>query len=200
MDQIEAGVQGLSVGKKKRSARAYHDLGPAVADAPSGIPPMANGSFSQLGNIPNAANPNVPIPPSSTMAAGPSTVMGGNPIPQFAADKSSPLAQSNGYTVDADTNGSISSRRYNHQFEYFGPNQDGTIHSKPFLTFENVVPPTAGTQFQACDQGTASAKFMRSTMYIIPESEQLRKASKLPVSVTITPLLPYWIQKILFRL
>ncbi|CUM63742.1 uncharacterized protein PRCAT00001326001 [Priceomyces carsonii] len=80
------------------------------------------------------------------------------------------------------------SYRYMEQFQYLTPKKDGTLPS--FFTFENAAPPTAGTQFHSVDQGTASSKFIRSSMYFVPESETLRKATKLPMSVTIRPFAP----------
>lgn len=80
---------------------------------------------------------------------------------------------------------SVANKRYNDQTAYLSSDQ-----LKPFLTFQNAVAPTAGTQYVTVDQGTASAKFMRSTMYNIPENDQLRQASKLPVAVTIRPFAP----------
>lgn len=59
-----------------------------------------------------------------------------------------------------------------------------------FLTFSNVAPPDPTTPFHAVDQGTASSKFIRSSMYYVPETEQLRAATKLPVAVTIRPFAP----------
>ncbi|EGV60069.1 beta-sandwich domain of Sec23/24 [Yamadazyma tenuis ATCC 10573] len=85
---------------------------------------------------------------------------------------------------------SVSFQRHRDQLEYMAPTEDGSVVCKSFLTFENVVSPTAGTQFQTVDQGTASSRFIRSTMYNIPETEQLRSASKLPVAVTVRPFAP----------
>lgn len=81
---------------------------------------------------------------------------------------------------------SVPHKRFRDQQEY----ADVGSHTKSFYTFQNVVPPEAGTQFHCVDQGTASAKFMRPSMYNVPESETLRKASKLPLAVTIRPFAP----------
>ncbi|CAK9440565.1 uncharacterized protein LODBEIA_P46200 [Lodderomyces beijingensis] len=83
---------------------------------------------------------------------------------------------------------SIQATRYANQQEYDTPDAEGSY--KSFLTFSNTVPPEAGTQFHVTDQGTASSKFIRSTMYYVPESEKLRSATKLPLAVTIRPFAP----------
>lgn len=83
---------------------------------------------------------------------------------------------------------SVSEARYKAQLEYLTPNNEGTFAS--FLTFTNVIPPLAGTQYHSVDQGTASAKFIRPTLYNVPETEQLRAATKLPMAVTVRPFAP----------
>ncbi|KAK6198172.1 sec-24-like membrane protein [Scheffersomyces amazonensis] len=83
---------------------------------------------------------------------------------------------------------SLQDFRYYTQLEYSTPQDDGSY--KTFLTFQNVTPPEAGTRYIAIDQGSASPKYIRSSMYYMPESEVLRSASKLPVSVTIRPFAP----------
>lgn len=64
------------------------------------------------------------------------------------------------------------------------------IGFKLFLSFQNIVPPIAGTQYHAIDQGTATPKHMRATMYNVPETENLRKATRLPMAVTVRPFAP----------
>ncbi|KAG7664662.1 SFB3 [[Candida] subhashii] len=83
---------------------------------------------------------------------------------------------------------SLQLHRYQDQKKYITPDEEGNL--KPFLTFSETIPPEAGTQFQAIDQGTASSKFMRSTMYYVPESEPVRAATKLPLAITIRPFAP----------
>lgn len=83
---------------------------------------------------------------------------------------------------------SIQETRYQSQKEFDTPDAEGNY--KSFLTFSNTVPPEVGTQYHVTDQGTASPKFIRSSMYYIPESEKLRMATKLPVSITVHPFAP----------
>lgn len=83
---------------------------------------------------------------------------------------------------------SLQEQRYNTQHEFLVPDVSGNYTS--FNTFVDISPPDAGTQFHTIDQGNALSKFMRSTLYYVPESEQLRLATKLPISVTVRPFAP----------
>lgn len=88
---------------------------------------------------------------------------------------------------------SLCGARHKCQEEYYTPQYDAegsNLGFKSFLSFQNIVPPIAGTQYHAVDQGTATPKHMRATMYNVPESEQLRKSTKLPMAVTIRPFAP----------
>ncbi|KAG7833228.1 hypothetical protein KL943_004093 [Ogataea angusta] len=64
---------------------------------------------------------------------------------------------------------------------------DYTYKDSDFLTFENVSPPLAGTQYTAVDQGNASPKFARMTLYSVPSSEKLRQQTKIPLGLVLTP-------------
>lgn len=88
---------------------------------------------------------------------------------------------------------SLSHARYILNMEYSSPVFDEATQSeqyKAFLSFQNIVPPVAGTQYHAVDQGTSTPKHMRCTMYNVPESEALRKGTRLPLAVTIRPFAP----------
>lgn len=88
---------------------------------------------------------------------------------------------------------SLCAARFQSQNEYATAEEDpsGTGSAfRSFLSFQNIVPPIAGTQYHAVDQGTATPKHMRATMYNVPESEQLRRATKLPMAVTVRPFAP----------
>lgn len=88
---------------------------------------------------------------------------------------------------------SLLAARSAHHSDYTAPHMaaDGTpLGLRQFLSFQNVLPPAAGTQYQAVDQGTATPKHMRSTMYNVPETEALRRQTHLPVAVTIRPFAP----------
>lgn len=83
---------------------------------------------------------------------------------------------------------SLQEQRYNVQRKYAVPDDSGNYTS--FKTFVDISPPDAGTQFHSIDQGNSLSKFMRSSLYYIPESEQLRLATKLPIAVTVRPFAP----------
>lgn len=87
---------------------------------------------------------------------------------------------------------SLAESRFLAQEEYYTQYEDanGEPFYKQFLSFQNVLPPPAGTIYPAVDQGTCSPKFMRSTMYNVPEDENLRLATKLPLAVTVRPFAP----------
>lgn len=88
---------------------------------------------------------------------------------------------------------SLAAARYACQAEFCMPlyaDSGEPLGYKTFMSFQNVVPPMAGTQYRAVDQGTAIPKFIRSTMYNIPESENLRRGTKLPVAITVRPFAP----------
>lgn len=175
---------------KKRSVRAYHtDFSPSISGTSTpvdsvpfntGVPP----SYSNGSSTPASYNGSNTMTASYNGTAnalnGVNGTSGGN-LNANGADFST--------TEALGENLSVCNRRFNDQWEYMTP-YEGDVACKQFLTFQNVVSPTAGTQFQTVDQGTAAAKFMRSTMYNIPETDQLRQASKLPVAVTIRPFAP----------
>ncbi|KAK0414853.1 hypothetical protein QR680_011641 [Steinernema hermaphroditum] len=49
------------------------------------------------------------------------------------------------------------------------------------------VPPLVTTTFTALDQGNCNPKFMRSTLYTVPENKDILNRLHIPFSVTITP-------------
>lgn len=165
--------------KKKRAQRAFHqDLQNTMLEAdpmPESYPTNGNTQFSPL--IPHGQQLLSPYPGNDYIPNN----FDSNTIPQEPISIPQDMTHTN--TINHDL--SISEFRYANQQEYASPS-----HSKSFLTFVNVKPPDAATQFHSVDQGTASSKFMRSSFYQVPESEQLRASSKLPVSVTIRPFAP----------
>ena len=65
---------------------------------------------------------------------------------------------------------------------------DRAARSGQFLTGERgLVPPLVTTDFTVVDQGNASPRFMRSTMYNVPVSGDMLKTAHLPFAVTLTP-------------
>ncbi|KAK6458594.1 sec-24-like membrane protein [Scheffersomyces xylosifermentans] len=212
-EDLSSNIDNLSISspartkKKKRPARAFHTEFAVGAD--SGLPPPKQSPIQPLNfnqpnqynqpPIPNSTQPNqYPQANQFVQNYGATNSYNNSPSP-FPAQRSHfdpPGPNSvNQPTVLQDMNQvsqenhdlSLQQHRYNNQAEYL-PAENGEYRS--FLTFQNVSPPDATTQFHAIDQGTASSKFIRSSMYYVPESEQLRQATKLPVSVTIRPFAP----------
>lgn len=149
--------------RKKRSARAFH------TDFSTGTEP----AYPTPGSAPMLPPAHTALPALSVLAVA-SPGVGAVPTTQHAQLPQNDL--------------SIQANRYLHQQEYMTSADLQPYQS--FYTFHNVVPPAAGTQMHAVDQGTASGKYIRSTMYNVPESEHLRAATKLPVAVTIRPFAP----------
>ncbi|KAI5964770.1 SFB3 [Candida pseudojiufengensis] len=96
--------------------------------------------------------------------------------------------QQNNISQSTSTVPSLSDHRYSEQLIYSIPDDQGNY--KSFETFSQTVPPDSTIQFHSTDQGTASSKFIRSTMYYVPETEKLRSTTKLPMAVTIRPFAP----------
>ncbi|XP_022110679.1 protein transport protein Sec24C-like isoform X2 [Acanthaster planci] len=60
--------------------------------------------------------------------------------------------------------------------------------NQQFITnVRGQVPPLVTTDFQVVDQGNCSPRFMRSTMYNIPCSQDMIKQSQVPVGIVISP-------------
>uniref|UniRef100_A0A915ETP9 Protein transport protein Sec24C n=1 Tax=Ditylenchus dipsaci TaxID=166011 RepID=A0A915ETP9_9BILA len=49
------------------------------------------------------------------------------------------------------------------------------------------LPPLVSTEFVAQDQGNSNPKFMRSSLYAVPQTQDMVKSSCLPLSLSITP-------------
>ena len=49
------------------------------------------------------------------------------------------------------------------------------------------VPPLVTTEFTVADQGHASPRFLRSTMYSVPATNDMLKQSHLPFVINISP-------------
>ncbi|TID29028.1 hypothetical protein CANINC_002176 [Pichia inconspicua] len=60
-----------------------------------------------------------------------------------------------------------------------------------FLSFEHVSAPPAGTQYHAIDQANAIPHFFKTTMYSVPESEELRAKTKIPLAIVLRPFAEY---------
>ncbi|OBA23243.1 beta-sandwich domain of Sec23/24 [Metschnikowia bicuspidata var. bicuspidata NRRL YB-4993] len=193
--------------RKKRPQRAFHDTQFALPHAPFAAPaqPFALPSLFSAGSVSPGASPLpffTPVQPSTPLfpqgahvpaqAFSPAAV--GGPAaaltPAMAALSVSQLPE----TASPQPPGlSLSSARHAQQHEFCTPlaaENGASLGYKQFLSFQNIVPPIAGTQYHAVDQGTATPRHMRTTFYNVPELEALRRATRLPVAVTVRPFAP----------
>ncbi|KAL2917952.1 COPII coat Sec23p-Sfb3p heterodimer component [Polyrhizophydium stewartii] len=58
----------------------------------------------------------------------------------------------------------------------------------PYVTMSRTVPPLAASRFTVFDNGNCSPKFIRSTLYNIPATEDMLNTSQLPFGLVIQPL------------
>jgi protein transport protein SEC24 len=56
-----------------------------------------------------------------------------------------------------------------------------------FLTCSRALVPLATTDFVAVDQGNSSPRFIRLTTYVLPASDDIASASKIPMGLVIQP-------------
>lgn len=210
-NDIAAGVQNLALDgrRKKRPQRAYHDLNQQAASWTT--PSVPQQQFAQLPLPPLQFQPQPPsyqlqtanqfVQPEQSYPGvnnfQPQGFTGhqhpGAPHPANELAHDTPFDLLRAQAPPADSNLSLGKARHDMEREYttllYDP-QGQNIGTKPFLSFENIVPPFAGTQYFAVDQSTATPKHMRSTFYNVPELEDLRKATRLPMAVTIRPFAP----------
>lgn len=200
LDQLTNGVQNLGLAdqqqqqqiggqapvhsKKKRPARAYHNLNtaPGAAAAASQFQasnPQAFGNSAAL-QQPLQTPLGYPSPAASSLAGTPSAFtpdVSGIPS-QFAQAPIAPVP-----TNGQDASGSLS-------VPYQRKLQEAEYATNTFKSFENVLPPTSTTKYVSIDQGCAIPKFMRLSMYNVPSSEALRNSTKLPLGLTVRPFAP----------
>lgn len=65
--------------------------------------------------------------------------------------------------------------------------RDAFAHS-PFYTGTRTIPPLSTSVFRAIDQGASNPRFIRSSLYSVPTSDELLKGCGLPFGVVIQPL------------
>lgn len=215
---LSASMQNLTVEpkKKKRTQRAFHATftqpPPITQQQPLGSPYVttpvnqqlgfftpadaqtfahANGLFTNFNSeVHTPVNPKfspAPVVPNTPVAFHGAPIVPSSPAVLNVTTPHDIAAQNQSSDL------SLSGARHQAQEEYSTPQYDAEgnkLGFKSFLSFQNIVPPIAGTQYHAVDQGTATPKHIRSTMYNVPESEALRKATKLPIAVTIRPFAP----------
>ncbi|KAJ1934146.1 COPII coat Sec23p-Sfb3p heterodimer component, partial [Linderina macrospora] len=64
----------------------------------------------------------------------------------------------------------------------------GLHNEQPYSTALKTNVPLASTNFTAIDEGNSNPRFMRMTMYNVPHTEELLKASHLPLGMIVQPL------------
>lgn len=56
-----------------------------------------------------------------------------------------------------------------------------------YMTASRDMPPLASTSFTAIDSGNCNPRYMRSTLYSVPTSEDILRTSKLPFGIILEP-------------
>lgn len=210
------GMQNLNLDgkRKKRPQRAYHAMNQQAApswDQVASPTPSQQQFGSQPLFTPQTGTPQQAMPsqfaPQTPTYQGHQNAQAAQAVQGFPGFQNQrapqmPNEPAHDTTFDllgaphappADSSLSLGRTRHEMETEYTSllyDNDGNCVGTKPFLSFENVVPPFAGTQYFAVDQGTAVPKHMRSTFYNVPELELLRKATRLPMAVTIRPFAP----------
>ncbi|KAK8438675.1 COPII coat Sec23p-Sfb3p heterodimer component [Candidozyma auris] len=217
-EELASEIQNVSLDgkKKKRPQRAFFDVNQVNQQAQASFAPVAPPPPQFEGHDEFATQQSQRYPAhafqqqqqqqqqqhfDNSAQFGPNTITPAQPRTEYSnmLNANEPLHETQfdvsgtPHTPSSDSPLSLCKARHDHETEYTTLlyDQEGNcIGTKPFLSFENVVPPFAGTQYFAVDQSTATPKHMRSTFYNVPESEQLRKATRLPMAVTIRPFAP----------
>merc|ERR1719411_2041084 len=66
---------------------------------------------------------------------------------------------------------------------------DDKVNSGQFVTNEKgKVPPLVTTDFTTYDQGNSGPRIMRSTMYSVPDSPDMKKQTSVPLGLVMTPM------------
>lgn len=70
---------------------------------------------------------------------------------------------------------------------------------EPFITnAPGLLPPLAATNYVCQDQGGCNPRFMRSTVYSIPNSSDMVKQSHIPIALAISPLASLRSEEVIF--
>ncbi|KAJ2909357.1 COPII coat Sec23p-Sfb3p heterodimer component, partial [Coemansia aciculifera] len=201
IQQQQPGVHSPPPGSqshKQRTRRAYATFNPEVSgDAPSqggpaGYPPMNN---QQMAGFPGTAGPQgAPI-------TGPQTFVPGAQAPMPLPNTASPYARSPGAVpLGQQSQQQQQQAPYEPQKPRIDPNQMPspiTVHmhdqesygsAQPYSTAQRLNAPLACTEFTAVDDGNSNPRFMRMTMGNLPHTEELLKASHLPLGIIVQPL------------
>ncbi|KAJ2702413.1 COPII coat Sec23p-Sfb3p heterodimer component [Coemansia sp. IMI 209128] len=189
---------------KQRTRRAYAPFNPEVGDAPSqggpaGFPPVNN---PQMPGFPGAGQQGYPSPAGPPIT-GPQTFVPGAQAPAPIPGLAAPYARSPGAApLPAGTGQPMGQQPapYEPQKPRIDPNQMPspiTVHThdqenygsaQPYSTAQRLNAPLACTEFTAVDDGNSNPRFMRMTMGNVPHTEELLKASHLPLGIIVQPL------------
>ncbi|CDR45411.1 CYFA0S18e01244g1_1 [Cyberlindnera fabianii] len=189
--EITEGVQHVSLQapapRKKKTARAYHNLTPAQPNSatfaqpqfsqPSNAFQSPSPSQGMFSSVQNGFNP-MATPPVGAGGFGPPAATTTHSSSTLAAAQAASMGSPSATTGDSLD---VTYGRHVNQEEF---------KFEPFKSFHNVHPPTSVTRFQAIDQGVAVPKFSRLSMYAVPDSETLRASTKLPLGLTVRPFAP----------
>ncbi|KAI8324754.1 hypothetical protein GQ54DRAFT_295924 [Martensiomyces pterosporus] len=204
--QPQPGVQAqppASHHHKSRAKRVYATYDQQATTAPAGSAggymPMAGGAPAPAPGYPSASQPGYPSPAAP---AGPQPFVPGAPVPAPAPTTGGPYARSGSMGQMPAVPGQQAPAQqapYDPPRPRIDPNQmpspiavhahDQEIHNEqPYNTSFKTNVPLACTDFTAIDEGNSNPRFVRMTMYNVPHTEELLKASHLPLGIVVQPL------------
>lgn len=174
-------------GHRGRAHHAFHDLQSPVPNQYVDHAIDPNAAASTIGLMPpqfgsNFGTPvqNMQFTPQQATQFTPQNVQAPNQV-QSRFDNNPSVSVSNSHNINQDVVSedlSVSNLR-NQMNEYY--------KNVSFLSFEHVSAPPAGTQYRAIDQANSIPQYSRTTMYSIPDSEELRAKTKIPLAVVLRP-------------
>lgn len=171
LDQLH--VDPVVPNRKRRPARAHHQLTPGsnVGHGQS----INNSNNNNVGGF----NSGVSVPMGSSLSGASMNLGQANYSAQFQQQQ--PVPQQGVLPSEEGDILSVPLKRYRAAQEY---------SNVSFKSFENALPPPSTTQVHCIDQGTATPKFARLTMYNVPTTESLRNSTRLPLGMTVRPFAP----------
>ncbi|KAJ2684261.1 COPII coat Sec23p-Sfb3p heterodimer component [Coemansia sp. RSA 1285] len=209
---LQSGVHSpplASQSQTHRTRRVYptaDPAGPSSQPGASGYPLAPN---AQTPGYPGMQTGGYPAPAGAPIS-GPQTFVPGGQVPAPIPSAGSPYARSPGGASMAAGAGGVSATgmprqpmaqagQYEPQKPRIDPNHmpspnavhahDQETHaSQPYSTALKTNVPLACTKFTAIDEGNSNPRSVRLTMYNIPHTEELLKASHLPLGMVVQPL------------
>ncbi|KAJ1752962.1 COPII coat Sec23p-Sfb3p heterodimer component [Coemansia sp. RSA 1821] len=185
---------------KQRTRRVYPTASsPAAAGVPpvSGYPPV---SAMQMPGYPGTCAPGYPSPAGAPIT-GPQTFVPGAqaPMPSSSAAYARGAGGAPVSPSGAGRPPQAQPAPYEPPKPRIDPAQmptpisvhmhDQEIHDEqPYSTGLKTNVPLASTNFTAIDDGNSNPRFIRLTMYSVPHTEELLKATQLPLGMVVQPL------------